>query len=279
MNSKMRELGRALNLKPHALRRAGTVAAAANESSASSSSSAASTSLSSSLSSSSSSVVELCGPFDLEGHRGTDGRLYLLDFARLCPPEPPPVSSSSASSATAAAAAGAPTNPASASTISISTSTSTSTSTANSRAYLHRSLRPEFVRAYRRPLSPDAFCPLEVDGDAARAELREAYAHLLAAVIPRFAREMIAPLSSTSSTSALVRSAASRGNGGGGFYVRSNSTSGSGNASGAATSFSAIEQPRTAADMSAFIAHLHSSGINVRCVCRLFAGLGRRVND
>ena len=30
------------------------------------------------------------GPFDMEGHRGTDGRLYLLDFVRLAPPEPPP---------------------------------------------------------------------------------------------------------------------------------------------------------------------------------------------
>jgi hypothetical protein len=29
------------------------------------------------------------GPADIEGHRGQDGRFYLLDFARLCPPEPP----------------------------------------------------------------------------------------------------------------------------------------------------------------------------------------------
>jgi hypothetical protein len=31
----------------------------------------------------------LAGPFDLEGHVGTDQRFYLLDFARLAPPEPP----------------------------------------------------------------------------------------------------------------------------------------------------------------------------------------------
>jgi hypothetical protein len=26
---------------------------------------------------------------DIEGHMGTDGRFYLLDFARVAPPEPP----------------------------------------------------------------------------------------------------------------------------------------------------------------------------------------------
>jgi hypothetical protein len=33
--------------------------------------------------------VFLHGPGDLEGHAGLDGRYYLLDFARLFPPEPP----------------------------------------------------------------------------------------------------------------------------------------------------------------------------------------------
>ena len=33
--------------------------------------------------------VFLHGPADLEGHLGNDGRYYLLDFARLFPPEPP----------------------------------------------------------------------------------------------------------------------------------------------------------------------------------------------
>jgi hypothetical protein len=32
--------------------------------------------------------VFLHGPADLEGHLGNDGRYYLLDFARLFPPEP-----------------------------------------------------------------------------------------------------------------------------------------------------------------------------------------------
>ena len=29
------------------------------------------------------------GPADIEGHLGTDGRLYMLDFARVAPPQPP----------------------------------------------------------------------------------------------------------------------------------------------------------------------------------------------
>jgi hypothetical protein len=31
----------------------------------------------------------IVGPGDIEGHLGTDGRYYLLDFARLMPPETP----------------------------------------------------------------------------------------------------------------------------------------------------------------------------------------------
>jgi hypothetical protein len=36
--------------------------------------------------------VPIIGPGDIEGHLGTDGRYYLLDFARLMPPEAPPSS-------------------------------------------------------------------------------------------------------------------------------------------------------------------------------------------
>ena len=32
----------------------------------------------------------LAGPADIEGHLGKDGRYYVLDFARLMPPEAPP---------------------------------------------------------------------------------------------------------------------------------------------------------------------------------------------
>ncbi len=66
---------------------------------------------------------------DLEGHLGTDGRYYLLDFARSCPPgwsvlhflifcSVPPVTKGS---------------------------------------HLFRLFRPEFVRWHERPLNPDAF--------------------------------------------------------------------------------------------------------------------------
>ena len=35
--------------------------------------------------------VPIVGPGDIEGHRGKDGRYYLLDFARTLPPEAPGV--------------------------------------------------------------------------------------------------------------------------------------------------------------------------------------------
>ena len=36
------------------------------------------------------SATEIVGPGDIEVHKGSDGRLYLLDPARLFPPEVPP---------------------------------------------------------------------------------------------------------------------------------------------------------------------------------------------
>lgn len=36
----------------------------------------------------------LCMPTDIEGHRGKDGRFYVLDFARVFPPEHPNVAGS-----------------------------------------------------------------------------------------------------------------------------------------------------------------------------------------
>lgn len=34
-------------------------------------------------------IKEVPVPLDLEGHQGTDGRYYVVDFARLLPPESP----------------------------------------------------------------------------------------------------------------------------------------------------------------------------------------------
>lgn len=58
-------------------------------------------------------------PADLEGHRGKDGRFYLLDFSRVLPPETP--------------------NP------------------KFKNSHLSRLLRPEFVQDYYKPLCSDAF--------------------------------------------------------------------------------------------------------------------------
>ena len=65
--------------------------------------------------------VELCGPFDCEGHISQkDARYYMLDFARLFPCE-----------------AITPNSPPG--------------------AHLYRLLRPEFVQHHWKPLSSDAF--------------------------------------------------------------------------------------------------------------------------
>jgi WD40 repeat protein len=63
---------------------------------------------------------ELHTAVDCEGHKGTDGRFYMLDFARMFPPEAP-----------------------------------TGSSPKNS--HLFRMLRPEFIQSYSSPLNPDAF--------------------------------------------------------------------------------------------------------------------------
>eukprot|EP00009_Paramoeba_aestuarina_P014050 CAMPEP_0201541496 /NCGR_PEP_ID=MMETSP0161_2-20130828/71506_1 /ASSEMBLY_ACC=CAM_ASM_000251 /TAXON_ID=180227 /ORGANISM="Neoparamoeba aestuarina, Strain SoJaBio B1-5/56/2" /LENGTH=387 /DNA_ID=CAMNT_0047949039 /DNA_START=937 /DNA_END=2097 /DNA_ORIENTATION=+ len=62
----------------------------------------------------------LYGPCDQEGHLGTDGNLYVLDLARLFPPETPDKSKKGSS-------------------------------------FLYRLLRPEFLAKYPTPLSSDAF--------------------------------------------------------------------------------------------------------------------------
>lgn len=59
-------------------------------------------------------------PADIEGHIGTDNRFYVLDLARLMPPTAPDKSKAASQ-------------------------------------YLFRLFRPEFLRSYKCPLSPDAF--------------------------------------------------------------------------------------------------------------------------
>jgi hypothetical protein len=65
-------------------------------------------------------LVTLYLPIDTEAHLGADGRLYLIDLARLLPPVPPPAAD-------------------------------------RTNSYLYRHFRPEFLRRHQLSLSSDAF--------------------------------------------------------------------------------------------------------------------------
>ena len=90
------------------------------------------------------------GPCDLEGHLGSDGRLYAIDLARLFPPETPKRNVPG--------------------------------------GFLYRLLRPELVRQFDKPLSSDAFTLFgEHDSEKHDAEVREATEFLHNHIIPSFA--------------------------------------------------------------------------------------------
>lgn len=115
--SLMEELGREMNLKPHW---AGRDASA-----------------------------EIVGPADIEVHRGLDSRYYVIDHARLFPPEAPSASKN----------------------------------------HLFNLLRPEFVKAYKKPLSSDAFSRMTnsaADAEPNNDEVRVATAELVNTAIPEF---------------------------------------------------------------------------------------------
>eukprot|EP01127_Copromyxa_protea_P011133 TRINITY_DN2779_c1_g2_i1.p1 TRINITY_DN2779_c1_g2~~TRINITY_DN2779_c1_g2_i1.p1 ORF type:complete len:1346 (-),score=201.42 TRINITY_DN2779_c1_g2_i1:119-3904(-) len=94
-------------------------------------------------------------PADLEGHKGYDGRFYLLDFSRVLPPETP--------------------NP------------------LFKNSHLSRLLRPEFVKEYHKPLCSDAFSGF-IKGTAGEEEhnreIEEATNYLFNILIPKFAKEL-----------------------------------------------------------------------------------------
>ena len=95
----------------------------------------------------------LFGPVDVEGHRGTDGRYYVIDLARVFPPTAEPGS--------------------------IVSST-----------FLYQCFRPEFVRRYTLPLSSDAFSKFSkhhADAEEHNARVRDATLHLLNSIVPEFA--------------------------------------------------------------------------------------------
>jgi tetratricopeptide (TPR) repeat protein len=107
----------------------------------------------------------LHGPSDMEGHRGTDGRYFLLDLARVFPPETPDPGEKA--------------------------------------SFLYRLLRPELVARFDSPLSSDAFTVFGQDSAAEHnAEVRRATAMLCGEVVPRFAAALRAAAARSPSVSA-----------------------------------------------------------------------------
>ncbi len=91
-------------------------------------------------------------PFDCEGHRGRDDRYYLIDFARLFPPQ-------------------------------------ALTDQSRPGSHLYQLLRPELVASNPVPLSSDAYLPLGKEDVAVNhAELTAATDRLFTVVIPQFAK-------------------------------------------------------------------------------------------
>jgi len=100
--------------------------------------------------------VQICGPVDIEGHLGTDKRLYVLDTARVFPPTTPDVKLPG--------------------------------------SFLSQLMRPEYVKNYAIPLCSDAFCQAAQDPDDPSVleehnkEVRQATQLLIERVVPQFAR-------------------------------------------------------------------------------------------
>lgn len=93
--------------------------------------------------------VMLHSPGDIEGHLGTDGKFYVIDYGRVFPPEAP---------------------------------------TKKGREVFYNLLRPEFVRCYPTPLSSDAFTGFGYHHNKIHnTEVRGATMHLYDTVIPEFA--------------------------------------------------------------------------------------------
>ncbi len=93
----------------------------------------------------------LHAPCDIEGHLGKDGRLYLLDFARVFPPESPPSVSPPRG------------------------------------CHLYRLLRGELVKQAATPLSSDAFSGFGRNNFVADKAVRVATMELYRTAVPRFA--------------------------------------------------------------------------------------------
>lgn len=101
----------------------------------------------------------LYSPCDIEGHCGRDKRLYVVDFARVFPPEMPRISSQNAERYRG--------------------------------AHLYRLLRPELVKQFPGgALSSDAFSGFGGINVSANRMVKDATLHLFNHVIPAFAKRM-----------------------------------------------------------------------------------------
>jgi len=95
----------------------------------------------------------LYGPCDIEGHKGQDGKFYVLDVSRIWPPEKPNASLQG--------------------------------------SFLYKLLRAELVSRYPKPLSSDAYSLFGKDNSTEHdAEVTEATMFLFNQVIPDFANTL-----------------------------------------------------------------------------------------
>jgi hypothetical protein len=216
----------------------------------------------------------LAGPFDLEGHLGTDGRFYMLDFARLAPPEPPtPILRTRCINMGYTMIE----------QIRLHVIVVTNSlchvffsSSASVCAFMHcrRMLRMELVRTLAVPLSSDAFSPHH-SSPTCESEVHVAFMHLLSTVIPAFATELVTSRSSTrasemgSTSLKRLQESTPTSNKSGLSLQRSWSGTSTpltrvGSGSNASESLMSVPRPQNAADLSVFVSFLHNRGINVR---------------
>lgn len=94
------------------------------------------------------------GPADIEAHRGKDGKFYVIDFARVFPPEAP---------------------------------------CKKTREIYYNLLRPEFVRMNPVPLSSDAYSGFSADNDPP-TEVYNATIYLFKNIVPQFVHQQLSKL-------------------------------------------------------------------------------------
>ena len=119
---------------------------------------------------------QLSTPCDLEVHRGTDGKIYLIDFSRLMPPENPH------------------TNKSYYFYFYLFFYFSIYCFRKTKFSYLYELLRPELVREYKVPLSSDAFSRFSSHSQENKInnnEIKEATNYLFDTVIPKFSFSLL----------------------------------------------------------------------------------------